>query len=70
MLALKGEKPGQMAVNNYHHGKPVLNLKQAHKLGIKFQQIFNKKQNNMEQSLSKIMGKFRIIRKIKEDNIR
>lgn len=32
---LKGEKPGQMAVNNYHHGKPVLNLKQAHKLGIK-----------------------------------
>lgn len=32
---LKGEKPGQMAVNNYHHGEPVLNLKQARKLGIK-----------------------------------
>ena len=32
---LKGEKAGQMAVNDYHHGEPVLNLKQAHKLGIK-----------------------------------
>ncbi|MCC4344603.1 ABC transporter substrate-binding protein [Limosilactobacillus reuteri] len=32
---LKGEKPGQMAVNNYHQGEPVLNLKQARKLGIK-----------------------------------
>ncbi len=24
-----------MAVNNYHRGEPVLNLKQARKLGIK-----------------------------------
>ncbi len=29
------ESPGQMAVNNYHQGEPVLNLKQARKLGIK-----------------------------------
>ncbi len=32
---LKGEKPSQMAIDDYHHGEPILNLKQAHKLGMK-----------------------------------
>ena len=32
---LKGEKASTMPVNDYKHGEPVLNLKPAHKLGLK-----------------------------------
>ncbi len=31
---LKGEKPGNMAIDFSRHGEPVLNVKQAHKLGL------------------------------------
>lgn len=39
---LKGKRPQDMAVDDYHHGKPVLNLKQAHKLGLKVPAGFTK----------------------------
>jgi putative ABC transport system substrate-binding protein len=39
---LKGKRPQGMAVDDYHHGKPVLNLKQVHKLGLKVPAGFTK----------------------------
>ena len=39
---LKGKRPRDMAVDDYHHGKPVLNLKQVHKLGLKVPAGFTK----------------------------
>lgn len=39
---LKGKRPRDMAVDDYHHGKPVLNLKQIHKLGLKVPAGFTK----------------------------
>lgn len=35
VAVLKGKKPGNMPIEFVHHGEPVLNLKQAHKLGLK-----------------------------------
>ncbi len=31
---LKGKQPQDMPVNDYQHGKPILNLQQAKKLGL------------------------------------
>lgn len=39
---LKGEKPATMAVLDYHYGEPILNKKQAQKLGLKIPQDFQK----------------------------
>lgn len=39
---LKGKKPQAMAVDAYNHGRPILNLKQARKLGIKIPAGFQK----------------------------
>lgn len=39
---LKGKQPQNMAVDAYNHGRPILNLKQVHKLGIKVPAGFQK----------------------------
>lgn len=39
---LKGKKPQSMAVDDYHHGRPILNLKQAKKLGLTIPAGFQK----------------------------
>lgn len=37
---LKGQKPGKMPIEFSRHGEPVLNLKQAHRLGLTVPQHF------------------------------
>ena len=39
---LKGEDPGSMAISYVKHGTPILNLKQAKKLGLKVPSSFLK----------------------------
>lgn len=39
---LKGKKPQTMAVDDYNHGKPILNLKQAKRLGLTIPAGFQK----------------------------
>lgn len=43
---LKGAKPSDLPVVNYHHGVPILNLKQAHKLGLRIPPAFQKQAQN------------------------
>lgn len=39
---LRGKKPQTMAVDDYHHGRPILNLKQARRLGLTIPAGFQK----------------------------